>query len=65
MIKMQTSELLLTPVTATAIFVLACLAGFQYRRVWKNEGPAWQAWIFGTISAICLLSLGFIPLQNG
>jgi len=52
----------LTPTIATIIFVLACIAGMQYRSVWKNEGPTWQLWVFGTIAAAGLLALGFIPM---
>ena len=59
------SQLFLTPVTATVLFVIAVIAGYRYRRVWKSEGPAWQAWLFGTIAAACLLVLGFMPLRFG
>ncbi|MEL6197977.1 MAG: hypothetical protein AAFT19_09030 [Pseudomonadota bacterium] len=59
------SGLTLTPFLATAIFVVACIAGYRYRRVWKTDGPAWQAWLFGLIAAGCLLSLGFLPLDTG
>ncbi|MGX9356155.1 hypothetical protein ACS3SW_13645 [Roseobacteraceae bacterium S113] len=48
---------------ATVLFVLACLAGFQYRRVWKAEGPAWKLWVFGVVAGGCLLVLGFVPLE--
>ncbi|MEM9012086.1 MAG: hypothetical protein AAGE18_12715 [Pseudomonadota bacterium] len=57
--------LTLTPVSATALFVLAVIAGYRYRRVWKQQGPAWQAWLFGSVAAACLLALGFIPLRGG
>lgn len=60
---MPLSDLSLTPVTATALFVLAVLAGYRYRRAWKSEGPAWRLWLFGSIAATCLLALGFFPLQ--
>lgn len=56
------AEFALTPAIATAIFVLACWGGYQYRRVWKAEGPAWQLWTFGLIAAVSLLTLGFVPL---
>ncbi|WP_420548063.1 hypothetical protein [Curvivirga sp.] len=52
----------LTSLSATIIFVIACLAGFQYRRVWKAEGPKWQLWLFGLIAAACLLIVGFMPV---
>lgn len=55
----------LTPVLATTIFVLACLSGYQYRRVWKAEGPRWQLWVFGLLAAAGLLILGFVPLSEG
>ncbi|WP_370228660.1 hypothetical protein [Cognatishimia sp.] len=58
-------DLHLAPALATVIFVLACLSGYQYRRVWKTEGPRWQLWIFGLIAAAGLLVLGFIPLEAG
>lgn len=57
------SELYLTPVTATIMFIAGVLAGYQYRRVWKTEGPAWQAWVFGLVAASCLLSLAFLPMK--
>ncbi|MEM9708013.1 MAG: hypothetical protein AAF871_04420 [Pseudomonadota bacterium] len=55
----------MSPAAATAIFVLAVLAGYRYRRVWKTEGPRWQAWLFGAVAGICLLALGFFPLDIG
>lgn len=57
------SALTLTPATATVLFVIAVVAGYRYRRVWKTEGPAWEAWVYGTVAAGCLLALGFIPLE--
>lgn len=62
---MLTSQLTLTPFTATLLIVLAVLAGNQYRRVWKAEGPRWQLWLFGLVAAIGLLSLAFVPLKMG
>jgi hypothetical protein len=50
---------------ATIIFVIACLAGYQYRRVFKAEGPRYQLWIFGIIAAVSLLVLGFVPIKVG
>lgn len=55
-------EFTLTPTIATIIFVLSCFAGYQYRRIWKAEGPAWQLWIFGSLAAAGLAVLGFVPL---
>jgi len=44
------------------LFVIACLAGYRYRRVWKAEGPRWQLWLFGLIAASGLLTLAFVPM---
>ena len=57
------SEISLQPAIATAIFVIACLSGYQYRRVWKAEGPQWQLWLFGLTAALSLLAVGFLPMQ--
>lgn len=57
-------ELALTPVTATLVFVVACLAGYRYRSVWKAEGPRWQLWVFGLVAAVALLVLGFLPMRG-
>lgn len=55
-------DLFLTQTSATALFVIACLAGYRYRHVWKAEGPTWQLWIFGLIAAGALLVLAFVPM---
>ncbi|MGH1355105.1 MAG: hypothetical protein ACRBBS_08510 [Thalassovita sp.] len=55
-------DVALTSLIATVIFVLACLCGYQYRRVWKAEGPRWQLWLFGVLAAAGLLILGFVPM---
>ena len=55
-------DLSLTPPLATVLFVLACLAGYRYRRVWKTEGPRWQLWLFGVVAAAALLTLGVVPM---
>ena len=57
------TDLTLTPSVATVIFVAACLCGYQYRRVWKAEGPTWQLWLFGSLAAAGLMVLGFVPLS--
>ena len=57
-------ELALTPVTATLLFVVACLAGYRYRSVWKAEGPRWQLWVFGLVAAVAALVLGFLPMRG-
>ena len=54
----------LTPLVATLIFLVACLAGYRYRRVWKAEGPTWQLWVFGLVAAAALLTVGFVPLAG-
>ncbi|THH34783.1 hypothetical protein E4Z66_17630 [Aliishimia ponticola] len=53
----------LTPTLATILFVIACLCGYKYRRVWKAEGPRWQLWLWGVLAAAGLLILGFVPLD--
>ncbi|MDO6510753.1 hypothetical protein [Celeribacter halophilus] len=58
------SPLSLTPVTATILFVIACLAGYRYRSVWKAEGPRTQLWIYGLIAAVILLVLGLVPVTR-
>ncbi|NDV50275.1 MULTISPECIES: hypothetical protein [unclassified Salipiger] len=58
-------ELTLTPASATVLFVIACLAGYRYRSVWKAEGPRWQLWVFGLIAGAALLVLGLTPLTGG
>lgn len=54
----------LPPIVALSVFVTGVVAGYQYRRVWKSEGPKIQLWVFGLISGICLLSVGLIPLET-
>lgn len=56
------SQLALSSPVATVIFVLACIFGYQYRRVWKAEGPRYLLWIYGALTAAGLLVLGFVPL---
>ncbi|MEM6941018.1 MAG: hypothetical protein AAF943_08495 [Pseudomonadota bacterium] len=60
---MDFASLTLTPTSATVIFCLTCLAGVQYRRVWKAEGPQYQYWLFGTAAACGLIVLGFVPMR--
>lgn len=57
--------LMLTSFWATVIFVLACLCGYQYRRIWKAEGPRWQLWLYGLLAAGALAVLAFVPLSAG
>ncbi|MEM7739599.1 MAG: hypothetical protein AAF225_02215 [Pseudomonadota bacterium] len=59
------SQLSLTPMAATLIFVLGVVAGYQYRRNWKLEGPVWKAWLFGGIAGLCLVTVAFVPMAWG
>lgn len=61
---MNLGDLSLTPTVATTLFIVAVVAGYRYRRVWKAEGPVWQLWLSGLVAAGCLLILGFTPLQT-
>jgi hypothetical protein len=55
-------DLIMSPPVATTLFVIAVLAGVNYRRTWKAEGPTWLLWAYGTAAAVCLLVLGFVPV---
>lgn len=57
------SQMSLTPFLATMIFVLGVLAGTQYRKNWKLEGPAWKSWVFGSVAALCLIIVAFVPMH--
>lgn len=59
---MTPNELVLTPLSATALFVVAVLAGYRYRKAWKTAAPGWRKWAFGLTAAICLLILALTPL---
>lgn len=52
----------LTPLIATSVFVIACLAGYNFRRTWASEGPRWQLWLYGTVAGIGLIILGTVPM---
>lgn len=58
------SQLTLSSPVATVIFVLACICGYQYRRVWRAEGPRYLLWAYGVLAAAGLLVLGFVPLST-
>jgi len=58
------ADFILSPLVATAFFVLACFAGYQYRRVWVKEGPRWQLWLFGVIAGLCLALVAFVPVAS-
>ncbi len=62
---MPISDMALSPLIATGLFVVAVVCGYQYRKVWKNEGPAWKAWLFGLGAALCLLTVALVPLRPG
>ncbi|MEP0235424.1 hypothetical protein [Roseibium sp.] len=59
------AEFALTPMSATIMFVLACFAGYRYRRVWAAEGPRWKLWFYGVLAAVCLSLVAFVPLTAG
>ena len=61
---MLNSAISLPPTLALILFVIGVVAGIQYRRVWKAEGPTAQLWVFGVIAAACLLTVGLIPLET-
>lgn len=58
------SELTLTPISATLIFLVGCIAGYQYRRIWQADGPDWQLWLSGLTAAGAFLTVGFVPLST-
>ncbi|MBI1495050.1 hypothetical protein [Halocynthiibacter styelae] len=60
---MSLTDLTLPPTLALILFVVAILAGHSFRRVWKAEGARWQLWLFGSVAAICLITVGFLPLD--
>lgn len=60
---MDFDTLTLSPMLATLLFCLTCLAGHRYRQIWKAEGPRHHYWIFGSIAAAGLLTLGFVPVD--
>jgi len=56
-------EFVLTPLIATILFVIGCVAGYGYRRTWKAEGPRWRLWMYGVMAAAAFLTLAFVPLN--
>ncbi|MDE0589133.1 hypothetical protein OU789_04265 [Halocynthiibacter sp. C4] len=62
---MPETTIFLSPALATLLFIIAVIAGYRYRMVWKTEGPRWQLWVWGILAAGCLLLVGFIPLDGG
>jgi hypothetical protein len=59
------SEIVLSPLFATVMFIGACLAGHSYRRVWKADGPRWQLWVFGLTAALLFGLVAFLPVRAG
>ena len=57
------TQFVLSPAGATLIFLAVCIAGYRYRRAWKNEGPMYQYWLYGLVAAGGLLVLGFVPIE--
>ncbi|MEO0882138.1 MAG: hypothetical protein AAFY34_05355 [Pseudomonadota bacterium] len=57
------ADLHLSPLAATILFVIAVFAGYRYRANWKQEGPAWKAWMFGSIACVCFLTVGLVPVR--
>ncbi|MEM7747923.1 MAG: hypothetical protein AAF346_06695 [Pseudomonadota bacterium] len=55
----------LTPLSATALILLAVVAGYRYRQNWQQEGPLWKAWVYGVIAGGSLVLLAFTPLKYG
>ena len=62
---MSIIQITMPPSAALVIFVIGVVAGYQYRRVWKSEGPRIQLWIFGIVASVSLLAVGLIPLDIG
>ena len=58
----MTDALSLPPYLALSIFIAACIAGANFRRIWAAEGPAWQLWASGLIAAIGLRVVALIPI---
>ena len=54
---------MLSPLLAVIILIIACFSGFEYRRAWVREGPIWKYWVYGSLAALGLLILGFVPLD--
>ncbi|MDV7145302.1 hypothetical protein R3X27_21675 [Tropicimonas sp. TH_r6] len=58
-------SLTLTPLIATALFVLLVLSGRGFRQTWKAQGPNWQrkAWAYGVPALAAFLALALIPME--
>ena len=55
----------MSPLISTLLFTIAVIAGVNYRRIWKAEGPAWQLWLSGGVAAACFLTVMFTPALVG
>ncbi|MFK7966002.1 MAG: hypothetical protein AB8C46_18735 [Burkholderiaceae bacterium] len=57
-------DLYLTPLAGTLVFVVAVICGHRFRLAWKRQDAGWQmrAWCFGSMAALGLLILAFVPL---
>ncbi len=53
----------LTPQSATLLFIVACLAGYLYRRAWGRDGAVWWLWGAGFVSGAAFLILALVPLS--
>lgn len=56
----------LTPLTATAAFVVLVLAGRAFRQNWKAQAPGWRrrAWLYALPVLATFLALAFLPLTG-
>ncbi|MEM8984666.1 MAG: hypothetical protein AAGC71_16760 [Pseudomonadota bacterium] len=60
---MGLADITLPSSASLALFVIAVIAGHQYRRVWKENGSRRQAWVFGLIAATGLIAAALIPMR--
>ncbi|MEM6638776.1 MAG: hypothetical protein AAF610_02645 [Pseudomonadota bacterium] len=59
---MQIKDLTLSQPLSLIIFVAAVVAGYQFRRVWKDGDRGLKAWLFGVAAAVGLGIVAFIPV---
>lgn len=57
--------LVLTPLTASLLFLVLVLSGRAFRQNWKAQGDGWtfRAWLYGVPAGVSFLALAFIPLE--
>lgn len=53
-----------TSLLATLLFIIAVISGHLYRKNWKNEGPTWKLWLYGTISGGLMIMVAFVPISS-